>query len=359
MKEDTDTQTQSLTVGMKDKDKTALTTAYNPLAEGLTSLLEKAKNVKVATVEDVDAMTEARKIRLDLRSIRVNVEKKRKELKDDVLLQGRAIDGFANIIKAKIIPVEKLLQDQEDFVEREQVRIAQELDNSRAVEIGAHTDTDYGVGVLGDMSAEVYGQLLSGAKIAKAQQVEAERKAESEKAERMEKEAKEKADLIAENKRLADAQKQADKKAKTERDKAEKIRKATQKKHDAEKAKAEKLRLETEAKAKKERDDAQALIDAEKAKVAKLQEQAKEDKRKKEKQEAEENARKLEEIENAKAAPDSDKLRAFYKVICSIEIPTVESEIAHCVMGEVRQHLNDVCKSVKSGVVELTKTGAK
>jgi len=348
MKEDTDTQTQSLTVGMKDKDKTALTTAYNPLAEGLTSLLEKAKNVKVATVEDVDAMTEARKIRLDLRSIRVNVEKKRKELKDDVLLQGRAIDGFANIIKAKIIPVEKLLQDQEDFVEREQVRIAQELDNSRAVEIGAHTDTDYGVGVLGDMSAEVYGQLLSGAKIAKAQQVEAERKAESEKAERMEKEAKEKADLIAENKRLADAQKQADKKAKTERDK-----------HDAEKAKAEKLRLETEAKAKKERDDAQALIDAEKAKVAKLQEQAKEDKRKKEKQEAEENARKLEEIENAKAAPDSDKLRAFYKVICSIEIPTVESEIAHCVMGEVRQHLNDVCKSVKSGVVELTKTGAK
>ena len=46
------------------------------------------------------------------------LKKVRKELKEESLRKGKAIDGVANIIKFLIEPVEKYLEDQEKFIEK-------------------------------------------------------------------------------------------------------------------------------------------------------------------------------------------------------------------------------------------------
>ncbi len=335
-------QTKALTVSMDADDSVALTNAYNPLVEGLSDLLDSSKDIEVKEVTDVEPMKEARKTRLALRAIRISVEKKRVELKANILLRSKAIDGFANIIKAEIVPAENHLQAQEDFVKREQERLAQERDTERIAEIGKHTDTEYGIGTLGAMSEEVYAQLLSGAKIAKEQAIEAARKAQEIEDERIKKEAEEKAALIKENKRLADIEKKAEK--------ARKIAEAEkQKQLDA----AEALRKENEAKALKIKQEAQAKIDEANAEAQRLKDEAQAKIDEQARVEAEVNAKRLADIEKAKSAPDAVKLQSILTQLCKLDIPTVESEIASAVVLDVRAKLNEIVKAIRGGVSEL------
>ena len=58
----------------------------------------------------------ARVGRLFLMKKRTAIETVRKELKEQALREGKAIDGIANVLKALIIPIEEYLKKQEDFV---------------------------------------------------------------------------------------------------------------------------------------------------------------------------------------------------------------------------------------------------
>ena len=86
---------------------------------------EIAKQIKVTSEEQTDDMKLARTGRLTLRDKRIEIEKSRKKLKEDVLREGKAIDGIANVLKAVIEPIEKYLDTQEHFVEI-QTRLAEE-----------------------------------------------------------------------------------------------------------------------------------------------------------------------------------------------------------------------------------------
>lgn len=80
--------------------------------------------IQVTSEDQKMEMGMAREGRLFLRQKRLDVEKTRKELKENCLREGKAIDGFANILKALIEPIEEYLQIQEDFVKiKEQERI--------------------------------------------------------------------------------------------------------------------------------------------------------------------------------------------------------------------------------------------
>jgi hypothetical protein len=86
----------------------------------------KAKTLIVSSVEQKAEMQMARAGRLFLRDKRLQVEKTRKELKEQALREGKAIDGIANVLKALIEPIESYLEKQERFVEIKQAEEAEQ-----------------------------------------------------------------------------------------------------------------------------------------------------------------------------------------------------------------------------------------
>lgn len=79
---------------------------------------ERAAKIEVTSEEQLSDMEAARELRLQIRQVRIAVEKKRKELKEDALRESKAIDGLGKMIKERIEPIEEHLQAQEDFVKR-------------------------------------------------------------------------------------------------------------------------------------------------------------------------------------------------------------------------------------------------
>lgn len=78
---------------------------------------KKAKSLVVTNESQVAEMEMARTGRLFLREKRIAVETARKNLKEQSLREGKAIDGIANVLKALIVPIEEYLEHQEKFVE--------------------------------------------------------------------------------------------------------------------------------------------------------------------------------------------------------------------------------------------------
>lgn len=78
---------------------------------------EKAKTIVVTDASQKDEMQLARTGRLLMREKRLAVEKRRKELKERSLKEGRAIDSIAKALKSLIEPIEEHFDRQEHFVE--------------------------------------------------------------------------------------------------------------------------------------------------------------------------------------------------------------------------------------------------
>ena len=77
----------------------------------------RAKQIVVTDESQIAVMKMAREGRLFLRAKRIEVENTRKQLKEQALREGKAIDGIANVLKALIVPIEDHLEAQEHFVE--------------------------------------------------------------------------------------------------------------------------------------------------------------------------------------------------------------------------------------------------
>lgn len=77
----------------------------------------KARTIIVTNEDQEVDMKMARTGRLFLREKRIAIENARKELKEQALREGKAIDGIANVLKALIVPIEEYLEKQEKFVE--------------------------------------------------------------------------------------------------------------------------------------------------------------------------------------------------------------------------------------------------
>lgn len=88
---------------------------YSPLFQQVKEKEKEAQELVVTSVDDKEKIARARELRLFFRDIRTATEKKRKEMKEESLRKGQAIDGMANIIKKFIEPLEVHLQTQENF----------------------------------------------------------------------------------------------------------------------------------------------------------------------------------------------------------------------------------------------------
>jgi hypothetical protein len=86
----------------------------------------KARTIIVTDEKQTDSMKMARTGRLLLRERRLEIENTRKQLKEQSLREGKAIDGIANVLKALIVPIEEHLERQEKFIEFRDAKIAEQ-----------------------------------------------------------------------------------------------------------------------------------------------------------------------------------------------------------------------------------------
>lgn len=256
-----------------------LLSKYGDMLLKAKETVKKASSIKVKDENDIDSMKEARKVRLELKDIRVHVENIRVELKEDSLREGKAIDGMANIIKAILEPVEKYLETQEKFAEVQKLEKEENEFQRRINELTPYV-SDVTVYTLHptQMSTETFNKLLEDSKKASDAQKAAEKRAEEEKIAKEKADAIENARIRKENERLTKLNEAKNAKLKAEREKTE--------------AAELKLKQEKEGQERKER-EAKVIEDA--------------------RIKAEEEAKK-----KAEFAPDIDKMRVLYADMRSI-----------------------------------------
>ena len=97
----------------------------------------RAKQLTVTSIDQVAEMKMAKVARLQIKSIRTDVEKRRKEMKEDSLRKGKAIDAVANMLKGLLEPIEEHLEEQEKFAERIEQKRKNELAESRTKQLQA------------------------------------------------------------------------------------------------------------------------------------------------------------------------------------------------------------------------------
>ena len=233
----------------------------------------KAKAIKVTNASQVTEMQMARVGRLFLKEKRVDIEKARKELKEQALREGKAIDGIANVLKALIEPIENYLDRQEHFVEiqeeekREVIRLEVEkrIEDERIAKEKADAEALE--------KARLENEKLRAEAIEREKKVMAERKKQEAllAKERAEVEAKRKEQedkMAAERKKAEIEKKMIEEKVRLEREKQEKTLAN-------ERAKANRLKELAEEKAQAEKEKAKAKLDAERKEKERLEEMLK------------------------------------------------------------------------------------
>jgi len=318
------------TEGLEQETALALRNTFMPFFEEAEQLAKQARDIVVTSIEQTEEMERARQARLSLKRIRVSVENTRKQLKEESLRKGKAIDGMANIIKYLITPIEEHLQKQEDFIKLEQERIKAELQDKR-IKLLEPYEVDIQFYNLKEMSEESFNQLLETSKKNFEARIELERQEEEKRIAREKAEAEEREKVKAENERL-----------KKELEEKERIRKQEETKRLAEekkrKAKEDAERKKQEEQLQKERE--------EKARI---------EKELREKQEAEEKAkREIEEKERkAKLAPDKQKLEALAVQIVSMPLPELKSDEAKAILKSTVDLLNKTSAFIKEKCCNL------
>lgn len=250
---------------------------FVPFLEQAAEWKEKAESLVVTDISQTREMKMAREARLALREIRLAADKARKELKEDSLRYGKAVQGVYNVIEAAISPIEKHLEEQEKFKELYELKQREALRVQR--EYMAKDYREYIVSNinLGEITEEDFGRMLAGAKLQKQADEQAAIEAEQKRQAQIKAEAEERERLRIENEKLKAEAEERERERKAELDRlaieqnkanlaAEKARKEAEEKAAAERKERERLeielkaRAETEAKAENER---QAAIEAE------------------------------------------------------------------------------------------------
>lgn len=272
--------------GLAQDAALALRNEFKSYYQEIVTWREKA--ALITKPDDSTHQKIARDVRLGLRKIRCEVEATRKALKADSLARGKAIDGFANVLKYLCEPIEEKLMAVEQYVERQEAARIAAIVADRVAVIAAE-GADPSAYNLGAMDDSTFDMVVAGIRKIRKDAEEAARKAEAERVAKEQAEAAERERIKKENEKLRAEQAKVEAERKKERDAA-----------------AAKLR-EAEASAKAERDARE-----------KAEREASEAKQKEEARiKAEKAAAEAKLIEDRKAAvkamraPDKNKIVAF------------------------------------------------
>jgi hypothetical protein len=314
---------------------------------------EKALAIKVTSLADKEAMKQAREMRLVLKNIRVEAEKKRKALKEDALVMGRAIDGVNNLLLAAIQPLERHLEEQERFAERLAEQERQRRLSERTEALQPYLEANQVIPALDAMTDDQFAKYLEDAKLLHAAKLEAAKKAEAERIAREQAEAAERERLRIENERLRAEAAEREAKAKAEREAAEKAQREA-----AEKARKEREAIEAKAKAEREAAELELnRIKAEQEAAAKKEREAREklERELAAKKAAEEAKAKAEAeaIKKAAQAPDKEKLLLIAESVRSIKMPSVSTDEAKRILADISTKRDNFAKWIENQIATI------
>lgn len=164
--------------GVKLDNQKALVEAFGGPFQEVGEILANYKNIEVTDVTQIKEMAQARELRLKLKNARTTVERKRKELKEESLKTGRAIDSVAKFVKSQIEPAEKYLEQQEKFKELKEAAEKAERLAERTKLISELADTS--LYDLENMEEKTFQDLLFKLKRERAEQIAANKQVEAE-----------------------------------------------------------------------------------------------------------------------------------------------------------------------------------
>jgi len=304
-----------------DKSKAKqIKATFDPMVEMLESF-ESAYNDIILESEEVitdDLMQRAKRLRLDIAKIRIESDKTRKELKEEYLRAGNAVQGTYNIIKWAVQDKENKLKEIEEHFDRLEEERLIKLQSERVVELSKYVD-DAEERDLASMDDDVWSAYLGSKKQAHEDRIKAEKKAEEERIAKEKAEAEERERIRLENERL--------KKEAEERERLAKIEAEKRAKEEAKiKAQQEAERKEHEEALRKEREERERIEAEARAKQEKIEAELKAKKEAELKAQQEEENRKREEEKLAKKkalAPEVERLNEW---VDAFEVPVLLGE---------------------------------
>lgn len=302
----------------------------------------QALAIKVTSIDQRAEMKLARTIRLELKGVRVAAEKTRKALKEDALRMGKAIDGVNNLLLAAIVPLEKHLEEQEQFGERLLEAERQATLARRSAELAPYLSEGQLVPALDVMSAEQFASYLEDAKTLHAAKIEAAKRAEAERIAKEQAEAAERERLRIENERL-----------KKEADEREAVLAAEREASEKELAR---IKAEADAAARAEAMRQNALREVERVKAQAEREAREKLEREIAAKNAAEAARlKAELAAQAKAnrAPDKQKALAFAATVRALKAPEASTPEGKAVMAEITAKIEGFAKWIETQASNL------
>lgn len=155
---------------------------FNVTDAAIAKMEQEFMPLSISGLEDKDGYKKVREARLVVKGKRVEVEKRRKELKEDSLKFGRAVDSEARRITALLEPIEQHLEVQQKAIDDEKERLAAEAQSKiqerlqYRVNVLSAYSTQYDVQEMMTMSDEDFAIKLEAAK--EAFEKEEERKLE-------------------------------------------------------------------------------------------------------------------------------------------------------------------------------------
>ncbi len=305
----------------------------------------------IAGVEDAEGYRRVHEARMTVKGTRVEIEKKRKELKSEALEYGRRVDGEAKRLTGLLEPIESHLSQVEDAYAAEKERIRNEAKLKAEAEQRAKIEAE-----LAEQRAkqEAEAAMLKAEQEAAAAKLKVEQDAEAARlrAEREKLEAERRA-IEAERARQ-----------KAEQDRIDAQRRAEQEKLDAARreVEAEKKRLaDIEAarlqKIEEERLAAERAAELERAKVEAAERARREAEEKAAREAAAAKAKaEAEAAARAKAEalrPDREKLLAVAKAVSAIEVPAVSPDAVETAK-QVQQVLVNASIKIQSIVTAMS-----
>ena len=341
----------------------------------IAQMKKKYLPLRVNGLEDKQGYADVRAARLHVKAKRVEVEKTRKDLKEDSLKFGRAVDAEAKRIAALLEPIETHLEAEESAIDAEKERLRQEKealkqkrihDRLNAIntlgmkfvgagyEFGELVIFDEQISTMPDeeftvfcdkVSVAVEAERVRLAEIERQQKEEAERIAKAEEEARLAKEAATRAEeerLAAERARIEEADRKNREKEVALRAEEERI--------EAEKRSIEEARWREAAEKKRQEELEKAQMEA--AEKARIETEEKVKREAEEKAEAERQA-KLEAERQEALRPDKEKLVAFAGAIECLKFPTVENEDASDALAGAKDMLLKVSTYLRRKAKDL------
>lgn len=304
---------------------------------------KQALEIRITDASQTTEMKLARTIRLALRQVRVAAEKKRKELKEDALRMGKAIDGANNMLLAAIEPLERHCKEQEEFAERLAEEQRQKLITERREALQPFLQPGHPLPALDSMDEAQFTKflddmrMLHDAREREAKRIEAERVAR-EAAEAAEKERlRQEAEKLAREKAEAEEKAKAAEKAREEAElRLAEERAAAEAAAIKEREAAERAHREAAEKARKESEALEAKAKAEREAAEREVQRLKDEAARKEREIAEQKAEQAKAAAKAAQAPDKQKLLAIAADVRKITLPAVKTQAANTVLANIQ-----------------------